>query len=190
MAERKTICVPGCDNCTRYSKSYQNSNHLNILELNEYEILEAFELLKIKMKYYSPFELTYYPITGKSKGILLSKNWFHEDQLITIVPGGIYLLSAPIMTAPGFNPLANRIQEDDNSILSAEDLSTKLFCKSHSVWYPNRPDENIKERTWMDFWDQDYEDKLIKKIEQGLEKWESEFWEFAIDIKDEKHGQL
>lgn len=190
MAERKTICVPGCDNCTRYSKSYQNSNHLNILELNEYEILEAFELLKIKMKYYSPFELTYYPITGKSKGILLSKNWFHEDQLITIVPGGIYLLSAPIMTAPGFDPLANRIQEDDNSILSAEDLSTKLFCKSHSVWYPNRPDENIKERTWMDFWDQDYEDKLIKKIEQGLEKWESEFWEFAIDIKDEKHGEL
>ena len=90
------------------------------------------------------------------------------------------------MTAPGFDLLVNRIQGDGNSILSPEDLSTKLFCKSHSGWNPNRPDKNIKERTWMDFWDQDYEDKLIKKIQQDVEKWESEFWEFAIDIKHDE----
>ena len=189
MEKRETICVFECDNCIRYTKSHQSSNNINILELSEYEILEAFELMKLKIKYYSPFELTYYPITGKTKGIWLTKNVFHEDQLLTIVPGGTYLLNAPTMTAPGFDLLANGMQ-GDNSILSAEDLSTKLFCKSHSVWDPNRPDENIKERTWMDFWEQDYEDKLIKKIELYVEKWESKFWEFAVDIKDERYNEL
>ena len=76
----------------------------------------------------------------------------------------------------------------------AEDF-TRYAEESHLVWNPNKFSDlsrfpAINETTWMNFWEQDYEDKLIKKIKQDVEKWESEFGEFAIDIKDGKHDEL
>ena len=42
----------------------------------------------------------------------------------------------------------------------------------------------------MDFWDQDNEDKLIKKIEKDVEKWDSGFSVTAVDVNDQNHDEL
>ena len=124
--------------------------------------------------------MTYYPMTGKTQGIWLSKSWFNEEQIIMLLLGGLYRFNTPLTTAPGGEP-----------------LRTRLFCKSHSDiigmesdWNPGTLDESIEVRIWMKFLDQYYEEKLIKTIMQDPEKWEKDVWDFALDIKEKIHEEF